>query len=218
MRKYLRRANSGPKPAISPAGSSGSKPAATPPAPGGSSPENGHADSSAVAAISESAISPAGSEGEIKGSPLPGGAAVAGKPRETSVEYRVIALDPHPATKSESITHPHVQDERLCEGEGHAAIAAGWPKAGFSTFSCSSPRCSTPTAAAAPTSNWMTGRANLVPIAATTSTRMIAFPASVAIRYSAPVARTPAKVATSHFAVIVSALVLFAIAKPVTPA
>jgi hypothetical protein len=46
------------------------------------------------------------------------------KSRETSVEYRVIALDPHPARKNERVTHPHVQDECLCEGEGRAAIAA----------------------------------------------------------------------------------------------
>ena len=38
--------------------------------------------------------------------------------------YRVIALDPHPAAKSDEITHPHVQDEHLCEGEGRSAIAA----------------------------------------------------------------------------------------------
>jgi hypothetical protein len=41
-----------------------------------------------------------------------------------SSAYRVVALDPHPAAKSEDITHPHVQDEQLCEGEGRAAIRA----------------------------------------------------------------------------------------------
>lgn len=43
---------------------------------------------------------------------------------QASPAYRVVALDPHPATKSDEITHPHVQGERLCEGEGRAAIAA----------------------------------------------------------------------------------------------
>ena len=38
--------------------------------------------------------------------------------------YRVIARDPHPAAKNEDVTHPHVQDEHLCEGEGQTAIAA----------------------------------------------------------------------------------------------
>jgi hypothetical protein len=38
--------------------------------------------------------------------------------------YRVVALDPHPAAKNDSVTHPHVQDEHLCEGEGRAAIRA----------------------------------------------------------------------------------------------
>lgn len=37
--------------------------------------------------------------------------------------YRVVALDPHPAARNEEVTHPHVQDERLCEGEGRTAIA-----------------------------------------------------------------------------------------------
>ena len=38
--------------------------------------------------------------------------------------YRVIALDPNPATTNESVTHPHVQDERVCEGDARQAIAA----------------------------------------------------------------------------------------------
>jgi hypothetical protein len=36
--------------------------------------------------------------------------------------YRVVALDPHPAATNEAVTHPHVQEERLCEGEGRAGI------------------------------------------------------------------------------------------------
>ena len=38
--------------------------------------------------------------------------------------YRVVALDPHPAAKSDDVTHPHVQDEHLCEGDGRPAIRA----------------------------------------------------------------------------------------------
>ncbi len=38
--------------------------------------------------------------------------------------YRVIALAPNPAGTNDAVTHPHVQDERLCEGEGRAAIEA----------------------------------------------------------------------------------------------
>ena len=38
--------------------------------------------------------------------------------------YRVIALEPHPAATNDSVTHPHVSDERLCEGDGYAAIRA----------------------------------------------------------------------------------------------
>lgn len=39
-----------------------------------------------------------------------------------SSAYRVIALEPHPAECRESVTHPHVSDEVLCEGEGRYAI------------------------------------------------------------------------------------------------
>lgn len=36
--------------------------------------------------------------------------------------FRVIALESHPAATNEGVTHPHVQDERLCEGDGREAI------------------------------------------------------------------------------------------------
>ena len=36
--------------------------------------------------------------------------------------YRVIALDSNPAAINSSVTHPHVQDQQLCEGDGRAAI------------------------------------------------------------------------------------------------
>ena len=38
--------------------------------------------------------------------------------------YRVIAVDPHPAASNDSVTHPHVSDEHLCEGDAGAAIGA----------------------------------------------------------------------------------------------
>jgi hypothetical protein len=44
------------------------------------------------------------------------------KALSTSQCYRVIALEPNPAFANSSVTHPHVQNERLCEGEGHLAI------------------------------------------------------------------------------------------------
>ncbi|MFA6175056.1 MAG: hypothetical protein WC765_00585 [Phycisphaerae bacterium] len=40
----------------------------------------------------------------------------------TDSPFRVIALDPNPAATNEEVTHPHVSNERLCEGEGHVAI------------------------------------------------------------------------------------------------
>ena len=36
--------------------------------------------------------------------------------------YRVIATDPHPAESRDDVTHPHVVDEVLCEGDGRHAI------------------------------------------------------------------------------------------------
>ena len=42
----------------------------------------------------------------------------------SSSAYRVVALDPNPAAKNEDVTHPHVQDGSLCEGEGRSAVQA----------------------------------------------------------------------------------------------
>ena len=36
--------------------------------------------------------------------------------------YRVIALDAHPAASNDSVAHPHVQDEVVCEGEARQPI------------------------------------------------------------------------------------------------
>ncbi len=43
-------------------------------------------------------------------------------PKGRPHNYRVIAIDAHPAVSNESVTHPHVQDEFVCEGEGHQPI------------------------------------------------------------------------------------------------
>ena len=37
---------------------------------------------------------------------------------------RVIALEPNPATCDETVTHPHVRDERLCTGDATTAISS----------------------------------------------------------------------------------------------
>lgn len=36
--------------------------------------------------------------------------------------YRVIAEDPHPARGDDGVTHPHISDEHLCEGDATLAI------------------------------------------------------------------------------------------------
>ena len=43
---------------------------------------------------------------------------------KSSFAYRVVALEPNPASSDESVTHPHVMNEQLCEGDGHSAIQA----------------------------------------------------------------------------------------------
>ncbi|HJN10756.1 MAG TPA: hypothetical protein QF564_18870, partial [Pirellulaceae bacterium] len=36
--------------------------------------------------------------------------------------YRVVAIDANPASTNDTVTHPHVQDEAVCEGEGRQPI------------------------------------------------------------------------------------------------
>jgi hypothetical protein len=52
----------------------------------------------------------------------------------TDVPYRVIALEPNPAGGNDSVTHPHVSDEMLCEGEGHVAIRNAIEQGRFCDF------------------------------------------------------------------------------------
>jgi hypothetical protein len=48
--------------------------------------------------------------------------------------YRMIALEPNPAGANDSVTHPHVSDERLCEGDGHVAIRNAIEQGRFCDF------------------------------------------------------------------------------------
>ena len=50
--------------------------------------------------------------------------------------YCVIALDPHPAATADDITHPHVSDERLCEGDGTGAVRAALEQGRLCDFFC----------------------------------------------------------------------------------
>ena len=38
------------------------------------------------------------------------------------LSYEVLACEPHPATTSDETTHPHVESDRLCEGDGSPLI------------------------------------------------------------------------------------------------
>ena len=42
----------------------------------------------------------------------------------SSQPYRVVATEPNPPAARDNVTHPHVQDEQLCEGDGRPAIRA----------------------------------------------------------------------------------------------
>jgi hypothetical protein len=42
--------------------------------------------------------------------------------RQHTSLYAIVALDPHPAASNDSVTHPHVSEEHLCEGDASAAI------------------------------------------------------------------------------------------------
>ena len=50
------------------------------------------------------------------------------------IPYFVLAVEPHPATKDEAITHPHVSNEVLCEGDGSAAIRSALEEGRLSDF------------------------------------------------------------------------------------
>ena len=41
---------------------------------------------------------------------------------ETTAIYEVIEVDPNPAAPNENVTHPHVERNRLCEGDAQPAI------------------------------------------------------------------------------------------------
>jgi hypothetical protein len=48
--------------------------------------------------------------------------------------YHCIALEPYPAATNEEVTHPHVSGERLCEGDGYAAIRSALEQARLVDF------------------------------------------------------------------------------------
>jgi hypothetical protein len=50
------------------------------------------------------------------------------------VPYFVMAIDPHPAATDESVTHPHVSNDVVCEGDGAAAIRAALETGRLSDF------------------------------------------------------------------------------------
>jgi hypothetical protein len=52
----------------------------------------------------------------------------------TDVPYRVIAIEPNPAGGNDSVTHPHVSDDMLCEGDGHVAIRNAIEQGRFCDF------------------------------------------------------------------------------------
>ncbi len=52
------------------------------------------------------------------------------------IPYYIIAVEPNPAAKDEGVTHPHVNNEILCEGEGAGAIRAALEEGRVYDFFC----------------------------------------------------------------------------------
>jgi len=48
--------------------------------------------------------------------------------------YSCIALEPNPAATNDEVTHPHVSNEKLCEGEGSAALRSALEQARLIDF------------------------------------------------------------------------------------
>ena len=48
--------------------------------------------------------------------------------------YHVVALNPNPAATDETVTHPHVSNEKVCEGDGSVAIKAALEQGRLSDF------------------------------------------------------------------------------------
>ena len=48
--------------------------------------------------------------------------------------YRIIALEPNPAGSDETVTHPHVSNEKLCEGDGYVPIRKAIQQGRLSDF------------------------------------------------------------------------------------
>ncbi len=54
--------------------------------------------------------------------------------RDNPLAYRVVALDANPAVSNNSVTHPHLSDEILCEGDGQRAIRAALDEGRLADF------------------------------------------------------------------------------------
>jgi len=52
----------------------------------------------------------------------------------TPSPYSIIAVDANPAASDESVTHPHVQTEKLCEGDAHLPICRALADGRFADF------------------------------------------------------------------------------------
>lgn len=48
--------------------------------------------------------------------------------------YRILALQPNPPGCNDSVTHPHVQNEQLCEGDGRVAIRSAFQQGRMADF------------------------------------------------------------------------------------
>jgi len=121
--------------------------------------------------------------------------------------YRVVALEPYPARTNDSVTHPHVSDEVVCEGDGREAIQAALQQGRIGDFFLLVSQLLHTYAPARPTWNWTIGWALLAPPAARAWTKTIAATALVARTCCAPIVSTTARGVTRVFATAAWSLV-----------
>ena len=117
------------------------------------------------------------------------------QPPHATRRYRIVALEPNPSAANDAVTHPHINDEILCEGDGRASIARRWRPGGSTTSLRSSIVCCTRTRRVAPMWSSTSGTGSPATIAVAWSTRRKTTPAVAVRRRSVRIARAVARTA-----------------------
>lgn len=106
--------------------------------------------------------------------------------------YRIIALEPLRAASNDSLTHPHVSDEQLCEGEGRMSIRRALQAGRIADFFLIVTNLLRTYNSGSPTRRWPTGLGRAAKSAARRRLRMTAAHATGAATISVRTARVRA--------------------------